>query len=235
MELQPPRFDRSTLAACNRRHLTSTFCHLIEQVNALWKLKKLGTTIAYPRPTDKVIHKLSVLVFTDASRTDDVGRLGVFTGMLIDEMEENAIFHAISWVSHKSKLPVKSVPAAEILAAFEGIDEGKTIAKAYTEVLDMEIKLRFALYYKDLFTSLSTQKKSIDKSIRGDVSCIRYEFQTGAVDKISWIPGQANLAEPLTKKDSSLTDAIQLNLFTGRLCFKFEDIAETKRSDKNFG
>lgn len=210
-------------------------CNLIEQVNVLRKLKRLGTTIAYPRPTDQDMHKLSVLVFTDASRTDDVGQVGVVTGLLIDEMEENSIYHPISWISHKPKRPVKSVPAAEILAASEGIDEGKTIAKAYSGILGMDIKLPLAVDSKDMFTSLSTQKSSIDKSLRGDVSCIRYDFQTGAVDEISWIPGHANLADPLTKKDSCLTDALQLTLFTGRLCFKFEDTAETKCSEKNFG
>ena len=209
--------------------------HLIEQVNIVRQLKKLGTTIAYPRPSDNSRYELSVLVFADASRIDDCGQLGVVTGLLIGEMKNNSIYHAISWMSHKAKRPVKSVPAAEIFAAAEGIDEGKTIAKAYSELLDMEIKLRIAVDSKDLFTSLSTQRNSIDKSIRGDVSCIRFEFQTGAVDTISWIPGQANLADPLTKKDSCLTDALQLTLFTGRLRFNFEEIAETKSSEKNFG
>lgn len=88
-------------------------------------------------------------------------------------------------MSHKSKRPVESVAAAEIFAASERIDEEKTIAKAYSELLDMDIKLRLFVDSKDLFTSLSTQRSSIDKWIRGDVSCVRHEFQTGAVDRIS--------------------------------------------------
>lgn len=210
-------------------------CNLLEQINVFRKFKKLGTTIAYPRPTDKQAYDFSVLVFTDASRTDDCGQLGILTGLLIGDVKNNSIYHATSWLSHKAKRPVKSIPAAEIFAASEGIDEGKTIAKAYSEMLNMYIKLRFAVDSRDLFTSLSTQKNSIDKSIRGDVSCVRYEFETGAVDKVSWIPGQSNLANPLTKMDSSLTDALQLTLFTGRLCFDFEKISETKLSEKNFG
>lgn len=199
------------------------------------KLKKLGTTIAYQRPTDKDQHELSVLVFTDASRTDDVGQLGVLAGPLVDEMKNNSIYHAISWMSHKSKRPVKNVPAAEIFAAPEGVDEEKTITKTYSEILDMDIKLRLTVDSKDIFSSLSTQMNSIIKSIRGDMSCLRYEFQTGAVNQVSWIPGQASLADPLTKKDSSLIDALQMTLFTGRLCFNLEDVSETKHSEKNFG
>ena len=198
-------------------------------------MKKFGTTIAYPRPADKEDYQLSVLVFADASRVDECGQLGVLTGLLIGKMKKNAIYHAVSWMSHKSKRPVKSVPAAEIFAAAEGIYEGKTVAMAYSELLDVEIKIRVLVDSKDLFTSLSTQKNSIDKSIRGDVRCIRFEFQTGAVDEMSWIPGRINLADPMTKKDSCPTDALQFTLFSGRLCIDFEELAETKSSQKNFG
>ena len=51
---------------------------------------------------------------------------------------------------------------------------------------------------------------------------------------ISWIPGNINLADPLTKKESSITDALQLTLFTGRMCIDFDEMAETKSSQKNF-
>lgn len=150
-------------------------------------------------------------------------------------MNKDSIYHASSWISHKSKRLVKSVPAAEILAATEGIDEGKMIAQAYSEILGFDIKLRLCVDSKDLFTSLSTQRNSIDRSIRGDVGCIRFEFQTGAVDKISWIPGNLNLADPLTKKDSQLTDLLQLSLFSGKLAVDIEDSSESKSSEKNFG
>ena len=112
-------------------------------------------------------------MFADASRNDECGQLVALTGLLIGEMKKNAIYHAISWISHKAKRPIKSVPAAEIFAAAEGLDIGKTIAKAYSELLYMDIKVRLAVDSKDLFTSLSTQKNSIDKSIRSDVSFIR--------------------------------------------------------------
>lgn len=174
-------------------------------------------------------------MFSDASRVDENGQIGVLTGLLVGEMENNSIYHPLSWISHKAKRPVKSVPAAEILAATEGIDEGKTISSAYSELMCMDIKLRLCVDSKDLFTSLSTHRNSIDRSIRGDVSCIRFEFQTGAVDKISWVPGNVNLADPLTKKDSQLTDMLQLTLFSGKLCVDIDRVSETKCCEKNLG
>lgn len=52
------------------------------------------------------------------------------------------------------------------------------------------------------------QKNSIEKSVHGDVGCVRNEFQNGGVDKISRVSVHFNLADPLTTKDSVLTDAL---------------------------
>lgn len=38
-------------------------------------------------------------------------------------MKTDSIFHAISWLSHKPKIRVQSVPAAEILASSEAIQK----------------------------------------------------------------------------------------------------------------
>ena len=210
-------------------------CHLVEQQNAVRKLKKLGTVINYPRPNDTLEYELSVLVFADASKGNDHGQFGVLTGLLVGELKNNSIYHPISWLSHKSKRPVKSVPAAEILASAEAIDEAKSIAHAYSEILDMYIRVHLCVDSKDLFTSLSTQRNSIDRSIRGDVASIRFEFQVGKVNRIKCITGKINLADVLTKKDSPLTDDLQLTLFTGRLNISFEDFAESKSTEKNYG
>lgn len=102
--------------------------HLIEQNNIVRKLKKIGTKISYARPTDVNDYDLSILVFSDASRVCQNGQICVITGLLVGEMKQDAIFHVPSWLSHKTNLPVKTVPAAEIMAATEGIDEGNMIA-----------------------------------------------------------------------------------------------------------
>lgn len=210
-------------------------CHLIEQVNILRKLKRIGTCMSYPRPTDNSQYVLTVLAFADASKSSENGQLGVLVGLLLGEMKMGSIFHPISWNSHKSKRPVKSVPAAEILATSEAIDESKMIAHAYMELLNLNVPVHVCVDSKDLFTSLSTQRNSIDRSIRSDVACIRHEFQVGNVDEISWIPGKLNLADVLTKPDSPLTDMLQLTLFTGRLQVDYSEESETKSTENNYG
>lgn len=167
--------------------------HLVDQINIVRKLQKLGTVKPYPRPTDKNEYELTELAFADASKPSEYGKLGIVIGLLVGDFKQDSIFHTITWMSHKAKRPTKSVPAAEILAASEAIDESKVIAFTLRELLNVKVKVQVCVESKDLFTSLSTQRKSIDRSIRSDVAFIRYEIQVGAVDKITWIPGSLTL------------------------------------------
>lgn len=77
--------------------------NLVEQVHILEKIRRLGTATSYQRPAEKSEIELSTLFFADASRTDDVGHLGVLTRLLNSEMKNKAIYHAISWIFHKAK------------------------------------------------------------------------------------------------------------------------------------
>ena len=127
------------------------------------------------------------------------------------------------------------MPAAEILAASEAIDEGKMIAKTVSQLLGIPIPLTILVDSKDLFTSMSTQRNSIDRSIRGDVGCIRFEFQTGNIQNITWIPGKTNIADVLNNTDSFLTEALNLTIGTGKLSIDYTTNSETKCSERNLG
>lgn len=60
-------------------------------------------------------------------------------------MKNNAIYRALSWISYKSKRPVKSVPVVETLAVVESIDEGKMVANECSEIMDMAIRMKFCV------------------------------------------------------------------------------------------
>lgn len=130
------------------------------------------------------------LFFANLSSVEDHGQLGILARLLVGKFKKNAIYHAISWISHKSKRPVKSVPAAEILASTEVFDEARCAANAYSEILNLDIGDHLCVDFKDLFTSLSIQRNSIDRSFRRDVACIRFEFQVGNVKQFTWISGK---------------------------------------------
>lgn len=213
---------------------TAKVSDLVAQINALKALKKFGSKIAYHRPLPKADYALNILVVSDASRSVDHGQLCFVAGLLFGPMEQNSVFHTLSWISHKSKRPVKSIGAAEILAAFEAIDEGKTLSKAFSSLLGIAVGLIIALDTKNLYTSLSTRRNSIDRSIRADVNVIRYEFETRNVNRITWIPGNFNLADPGTKTDSPPTQTLQLMLCSSRLPIAF-DKSESSSCDRFLG
>lgn len=108
----------------------------------------------------------------------------------------------LSWISHKSKRPVRSIAAAEILAAFEVIDEEKTLKTALSNLLLIPVLLVIIVDSKDLYTSLSTRRNSIDRSIRADVNYIRFQYKIGNIDEICWLPGSINLADPGTLQNT---------------------------------
>lgn len=83
----------------------------------LKKLKKYGTTIYYPRTPFKVALPPSIVLFADAARKDENGQIGVIVGLVVGEGKEGSVLHTLNLLSHKSRRPMKSVPAAEIIAA----------------------------------------------------------------------------------------------------------------------
>lgn len=87
----------------------------------------------------------------------------------------------------------------------------------------MHIDLIVALDSKDLFGTMSPCCNSVDCSIRGDVSLIKYEYETHKVNQVTWIPGKLNLTDPLTKTNSPLTEPLQLTVFSGELSSSFDD------------
>lgn len=153
--------------------------HPVEQQHIVRKLQKYGTSISYSRPTDKNPYELSILSFSNISKSDYHGQIGVIAGLLVGQLENYFIFHCTSYISHKSKRPIRSTPAAEILACSESLDDARVVSKVCSELLNKKFDIRILEDSKDLFTSLSTQtqRNSIDRSIHGALAMIRFEFR----------------------------------------------------------
>jgi len=117
---------------------------------------------------------------------------------------------------------VKSIGSAEVFAIGSGIDEGKVIVQAYETILPIKIDLVVVVDSKDLYDTISTCRLATDRSIRGDIGLMRYDFETHKITKMVWIKGSTNLSDPLTKRDSPLTSSLQLLLHTGKIPFNFD-------------
>lgn len=96
----------------------------------------------------------------------------------------------------------------------------------------MNIELVIMVDSKDLYGSLSTCRSATDKSIRADVSLIRYEFETRKINCMVWIPGKLNPADAITKPDSPLCQTMQLLMFSGTILIDF--VASQHRESSEF-
>ena len=125
-------------------------CHLVEQKNVVRKLEIIGTVMSYPRPNESKEYAISVLVLQMHLREMHVvNLLGVLTGFILGEFKNESIFHALSWLSRKSKRPLKSVPTAENLDSAKAIDESNSIAHDYSEILHTEFGIHLCVDSKD--------------------------------------------------------------------------------------
>lgn len=197
-------------------------------------LNKLGSKIRYKGHAAGVSQSVSLLVFSDAAKFQSHGLLSFIAGILFGDLKSGSIFHVLSWTSHKSKRPAKSVGAAQTFAAGESIDEGKILAKAYEVLMGVQVDLWIAVDSKDLYATLTTCRNATDRAIRGDVNFTRYEFETCAVSKMFWLPGSINIADPGTKPNSPLAQTLSLLLSSGELPIDFTE-ALSNSSDQFLG
>lgn len=214
--------------------LTATVATLGNQSARLVKLQKLGTLSYYLRPDDNLSHYPAIFFFCDAGRSTDSGQLFHICRLLIDDLVRGSKFHVISWSSHKAQRPVRSTGAAETLAASEGIEVVKIIASVYGLWLCMDIDLTIFVDSKDLYPAFTTQCQSIDRSIRGDIGVIRFEFEVRNVSRIIWIPGKLHIADIETKFDSPLVDVANQMLSSGLIPFSIHT-HESQSSDRSVG
>lgn len=137
---------------------------------------------------------------------------------MFGELQEGSVIRFLSWISHKSRRPVKSTAAAEILAAGEAIDEIVVLRPAIESLYQVKVRTAVLADSKDLYGPLSSQRHPRDKSVRGDVNAIRYYYET-AIELFSWIRGSCNPADVGTKLNCPLTDTFALSAATGLLHF----------------
>lgn len=155
----------------------ATIRQLVSQATDLCAVQALGSTISFSKPTDAERHSLSGTVLSDAGRSATNGQHCYVASLFLGELFLNPIFHVLSRSSHKSKRPVRSIGAAEILPAGKEIDEKKILSLTMSIVLATAIPLHVILDSEELYNSLSTTRNFVDKSIGSDVYCIRFDFE----------------------------------------------------------
>lgn len=123
---------------------------------------------------DQMLYSVSLLGFCDAGTSAESEQLAHIAGLLFVPMKSESIFHFKSWSEHKSRRPVESIGASEMLGAGNAFDLEKIPLKASHKLSSLPRDFIIAVDSENLYTMLTSQGQSVDKSIRGDVGVIRY-------------------------------------------------------------
>lgn len=195
----------------------ATVHELVLQNQLVRRVKEFSSITKYILPPQKDTYEVNIVAFSDASKVDDKGQLGMISGLMLGELKTKAVYHSITWFYKKAKRPVKSVASAEVLGTGAAFDESVLLKHTYSKLLGISVRLFLVVDSKDLYDTISTKRLPTDKSIKCEVASLRYDFEIRAIDKIIWVPGKFNLADPLTKHDIPIEKSLQLTLYCGTI------------------
>lgn len=81
------------------------------------------------------------------------------------------------------------------------MNEGTLYASMFSAIYNTTVSLSIPLDNRDLFISLSTHSKRVNKSIRCDCNVKRREFERPFIAETAWIHDNSNLVERGAKSD----------------------------------
>lgn len=151
-----------------------------------------------------------------------MNRLKILRTSLFGILKISAIQHSCSWMFYSSKGFVRNVLSTKILAASEDMDETKTTVHVFRPFLSVQVDVLVCFGSPHLFTSLFYQKDSIQTSIRSGFAGSRHELYVGSVDYMPSVCVKMILENVPINHAGSLTETIQLALFTRILQIDFQ-------------
>lgn len=80
---------------------------LVVQWNILRQVQDLGSTVTFKRPSAPGTYELKVVVFPDAARGNEHGKLAFVAGLVLGDVSRGSVLHTLAWSSHNSKRPTK--------------------------------------------------------------------------------------------------------------------------------
>lgn len=176
---------------------------LIRAIKKVNRLKDIRSFVSFPK-LDKT--KLKVVVFTDASLgniNEGTGSTGAYIVWLMDSSGRCC---PIAWNAHKIKRVVRSTLAAETLSLQEGLEAGFYYRQMVEEILGFESKtipIEAYIDNKSVIEAIISTRMVEDKRLRVDVASIQELIKLNDINRIKWVPGHLQLANPMTKQGAS--------------------------------
>lgn len=157
-----------------------------------------------------------LLLFTDASfaNTKDLKSQLGFLNILVDK---HGNMNIINFGSSRCKRVTRSVMAAEIHALIYGFDHTFVLQHTLGEIYGKCIPIEGFVDSKTLFNVIARFANTLEKRLQIDVFSIRECLDNKELESLSWLPGEKNPSDPLTKfklsTDSTLWKMLRTNKF----------------------
>ena len=190
---------------------------LTRAIKKISRLKDIQSFMTFPRLTS--LEDLKIVVFTDASLgniNDGAGSTGAFIVWLMDNTGQCC---PIAWNAHKIKRVVRSTLAAETLSLEEGLEAGFYYREMLENIFGLEprtIKIEAYVDNKSVIEAIFSTRLVDDKRLRVDIAAIKELIQLHDVNRIQWVPGHLQLANPMTKQGASGFNLLKV-LQSGRM------------------
>ena len=179
--------------------------HLSEANHSLHEIKQLSPKIAYNHVEECYWHTASYLSYSDASHgRTSYGQTGYVGGVHFRPNDSSSTYHVIDWHSAKQSRVSFSSIGAEILAAAESADRAALHYQSLQRLFMSSIRLPLTLLVDSagLYSTISTLHECRDYRLRPTVARLRDSFESGEITMLQWVPGNCNLADALTKRNS---------------------------------
>ena len=130
-------------------------------------------------------------------------------------------------MSRKQRRVSTSTASAETIAAVTAVGLALNIWQVYENATGVRLPVTLAVDSKGLHRSLATHSQPRDRSMVVEVHRLRMHHMQGDVERVVWVPGVENPADPLTKPlAGGTTEILEQMITTGRLVHKVNDMRD---------
>ena len=180
---------------------------LIDANRAVRKLKATQMKLVFPDLGDP--DAIRILTYGDATHASLPS--GESQGANIVFVCGNNRVAPISWKSKKLERVTKSPLASEVSAIADSGDYAHLVASMVNEIFQLKKmpKIELRTDSKSLIENMESTRVIQDPRLRVDVARLKQMVKLGEID-VTWVPGELQLADSLTKKGASADQLIKV-------------------------
>lgn len=141
---------------------------------------------------------LQLMLFTDASFAN-CANLKSQIGFILVLADKFGSANIIHYGSSRCRRVTRSVMAAEIHGLIYGFDNAYVVGEMLHEILEKKIPINGYVDSRTLFNVVAKSSATLEKRLQIDVHALREATENKELNTLSWIPGNENYADGLTK------------------------------------